>query len=193
MISRLSLLSLALLMSILSNAKAEDHLGHWRSEFDHSKLQFIALFEGAEAAGQFDVFDVKMAFDPEDLNGSGLNVTIQISSANMGNSDMNSAITETQWFDLGRFPIATFSSRRIQTLGENKFMAEGILKLKGKEKIVNFPFQWVRVNQHAELTGALTLSRIDFDIGMGEWSENTPIGHAIQVKFDIRMIPVVEH
>jgi len=152
---------------------------------EQSQLEFIASFEGAEAPGQFSQFEVALNFDPQKLDNSSLVVDVDIASADMGNGEINEEIVEQEWFYTSVFPVAQFRSEKIRLLSHSEYIAEGVLTLKGVNQAVSVPFHWSCNGQNAEMTGSVTLSRVDFKIGSGEWASDSSIGHAVQVRFKV--------
>lgn len=157
----------------------------WQSVQAESELEFIANYEGAAAPGQFRQFAVTTSFDPLSLATSSILVDVDITSASMGNAEMDEAIAQAEWFDAGAFPHAEFRSEKIRTMNDTEYVAEGILAIKGVDKPVAVPFRWRPDGQNAEMTGSIMLSRVDFGIGSGEWETDASIGHAVQVRFRI--------
>ena len=99
-----------------------------------SKLEFVATFEKTAAPGVFREFDARLRFDPEKPEGSRLDVTVKVTSADMSSADVNSAIRGPEWFDFGRFPQAEFHSTEIRRAEANRYLARGTLSLKGQRK-----------------------------------------------------------
>ena len=159
----------------------------WNSIQADSRLEFVADYEGAEAPGTFAVFTVSLDFDPGAPADASLSVDVNISSAGMDSEDIDRAIMAPEWFDSGAYPHAEFHSDSIRPLGDSEFAADGTLSLKGTTRPLTVPFHWQAQGPFAEMTGHLTVSRTDFDIGSGEWSSGSPIGHDVQVRFKVRL------
>jgi polyisoprenoid-binding protein YceI len=161
---------------------------HWQKVPDQGQLGFIVKFEGAEAAGEFEQFDVELRFDPDDLSDSSLLVEVSITSANMQNGEINEAIAAREWFDFARFPRARFISNKIVAGEDSEYVVEGTLLLKGVSRTVTLDFTWSQEGCCARMSGALTLSRVDFGIGSGEWQSDSSIGHSVDVHFQLELI-----
>lgn len=155
----------------------------WQSVQALRQLEFIASYEGAEAPGQFGRFAVTTSFDPLSLATSSILVDVDITSASMGSAEIDEAIAQPVWFDSAAFPDARFRSEKIHVMHDSEYVAEGILMVKGVERPVTVPFRWHLDGQNAEMTESLTLSRVDFAIGSGEWETDASIGHTVQVRF----------
>lgn len=172
----------ALLAAVLT---APVYPASWQSVQGESKLEFIASYEGAAAPGQFRRFAVTTSFDPLTPGTSALLVDVDISSASVGNVEMDEAMAQAEWFNAAAFPHASFRSEKIHAWHDSEYVAEGILALKGVEKPLTVPFRWRADGHNVEMTGTLTLSRVDFGIGSGEWETDEAIGHAVQVRFKV--------
>lgn len=157
----------------------------WQSDAANSHLYFAPSFEGMPINGVFKQFSTIYKTDQQG-QPSQLHVDIAVTSADMGNSDINEAIRAVDWFNVNDFPQATFVSEEFINNGENTFLAVGTLRLKGFTKPVTVPFHWHVISQErASMTGEVVLARTDFSIGTGEWASDDQIGLAVKIWFDV--------
>lgn len=170
----------------------------WQSDASQSQLSYAVSFEQLPLNGQFKEFSVD--YTPRQK----LRVVVDISSVDMGNSDINDAIRDADWFDIKQHSQAVFFSDNINAVGEGEFMAKGTLQLKGIKKPVSVPFSWTpsistssvstpatstkEPTRAAKMSGKLTLSRSDFAIGSQEWASGDQIGIDVSVSFDVQML-----
>ena len=166
----------------------------WRMEAAGSRLEFTALFEKTAAPGVFREFDTRLRFDPEKLADSRLQVSIKVASADMMSADINNAIRAAEWFDFARFPLAEFRATEIRRTEPGRYVARGVLTLKGVQQAVDVPFTWSPLpapagakGMAAGMEGELTLRRGAFGIGSGEWAATKVIGAEVRVKFRVRL------
>ncbi len=158
----------------------------WKMDPAGSKLEFIATFEKAPAPGVFREFDARLRFDPDKPAGSSLEVTIKVTSADMGIADVNKEIRGKDWFDYAGFPQAEFRSTDVRRDG-GRYVARGTLSLKGVKEAVEVPFTWTPAGDGAAMEGELTLKRGAFGIGLGEWKATDTIGADVKVKFKLKL------
>lgn len=158
----------------------------WKMDPSGSKLEFIATFEKAPASGVFKEFDARLRFDPAKLPGGSLDVTVKVTSADMGIADVNKEIRNKDWFDYAGFPQAEFHSSDLRRDG-GRYLARGTLSLKGVKQAVEVPFTWSPSGDGATMEGELTLKRGDFGIGLGEWKASDTIGAEVKVKFRVKL------
>jgi polyisoprenoid-binding protein YceI len=158
----------------------------WKMDPAGSKLEFIATFEKTPAPGVFKEFDARLRFDPGKPAGGSLDVTVKVTSADMGIADVNKEIRNKDWFDYSGFPQAEFHSTDLRRDG-NRYVARGTLALKGVKQAVEVPFTWAASGDGAVMEGELTLKRGDFGIGLGEWKATDTIGADVKVKFKVKL------
>jgi len=160
----------------------------WRMDPAPSRLEFIATFEKNAAPGVFKEFDTRLArFEPDKPEGAKLDVSVKITSADMKSGDVNRAIRGPEWFDFGRFPQAEFHAEDIRRVAPGRYLARGVLSLKGAKKELEVPFTWQESAGAATMEGELNVERLQFGIGTGEWANGSTIGLGVRVKFNVRL------
>ncbi len=165
---------------ILSGAAAAQ-APSWTVDHDESTLGFIASQGGSPFEGEFGRFEADIDFDPQDLASSRAVVTIDVSSARTGSSDRDQALPTDPWFDAGSFPEARFETTGFRHLGGNEYEAEAELTIKDITRPVTLPFTLVIEGERADADGRLTLSRVDYDVGTGEWAGSGVVAHDVVV------------
>ena len=159
----------------------------WKIDAAASRLEFVASFEKNPAPGTFRQFDVKLSLDPNQADTGRLDVTINVTSADMTNADINKAIATGEWFDFARYPQAEFHATEIRRTQADGFLARGTLDLKGVKQPVEVPFSWKESGDGAEMEGRFVVRRGPFGIGTGEWVATDVIGPDVTVTFRVRL------
>jgi len=159
----------------------------WRSIPADSSLEFVVTFEGAESTGKFEIFNAELGFDAESIATSPLRVIVDVRSATMSSPDLDAAISEKTWFDSAAYPQASFSSTMLRQTGKQEFLAQGEVSIKGVVRELDLPLNISIQGDRMELSGNVTLSRVDFGIGTGEWESDSSIAHAVEVRFKLLM------
>jgi polyisoprenoid-binding protein YceI len=180
MVMRFAPLFLLLFVAVPSLA------AEWRMLSD-SEFTFEATFEGSTVPGRFEQFDLVLDFDPEDPGAGRLRVTVNLAVADMGDPDMNAIIASPVWFDVDNSSRAIFESENIEARAPGKFVATGVLNLKGISQTVAVPFTWSQAETRADMRGEFMVQRIDFNVGSGEWANGDAIGIDIQLQFDLSL------
>jgi polyisoprenoid-binding protein YceI len=100
---------------------------------------------------------------------------------------MNKAIGGADWFDFARFPQAEFHAAEISRTDAGRYLARGMLRVKGVQRPVEVPFSWSEGSDAARLEGEFIVKRSVFGIGTGEWAGTDVIGADVKIRFSVRM------
>jgi polyisoprenoid-binding protein YceI len=111
-----------------------------------------------------------------------------MTSAKTGVADYDSTMQDSAFFDGARFPTARFAAHSFRKTGENTYEADAELTIRDKTVPIVFPFRFVAEGEGARLTSALTLKRLDFDVGTGDWADTALIANDVEVKVDLPLI-----
>ncbi len=180
---RRALLAAAVLAAPVHAAHAAD----WKMDAAASRLEFAATFENTAAPGVFRQFDTRMHFDAGQPTQGRLDVTIAVGSADMDSADVNKAIGGAEWFDFARFPQAQFHATDIRPAPAGRYLARGMLSLKGVQRPLDVPFTWTAAGDTAQMQGEFIVKRAAFGIGSGEWAATNVVGADVKVKFSVRL------
>lgn len=178
-------LGLGILMLLLAVRPAA--AADWQMETSASRLEFVASIQNGPAAGVFNSFDTRLHFEPDTPAEARLEVSIDITSADMHNAELNDAVKGPLWLDFEHHPAAAFHSRSIERIDTSHFLAHGELELKGVRRPVDVPFEWQQVDDHASMRGELSIARGDFDIGGGEWASSETVSGTVIVRFKVEL------
>lgn len=160
----------------------------WTVE-DGSAIRFTAYQEGAPVEGSFQQFTADIAFDPDDLATSRLAVEIDTASVATGHKDRDTTLRSAAFFDVQTWPRAAFVSDRLVHQGGDRYEARGRLTIRDVTRDVVLPFQLTIGRNGSErlahATGELTISRLDYGIGQGEWASTKTVGADVVIRIEI--------
>lgn len=174
----------SLLVCVALLAAASATASSWRAGADRS-LTFAGAYMGEAFDGRFERFDPVIRFDPAALENARFEVQIDVLSARTGNDEYDSTMHGEEFFDSRNFPQALFVAKTFRDTGDNTFEADGELTLHGKTVRVPFPFKFVVDGNSARLTAWVTLKRLDFDIGVGDWADTDLVANEVKVGVDL--------
>lgn len=146
----------------------------WAVDAGASAIRFSGTHAGAKFDGRFDRWNADIRFDPANLAGSRVTVTIETGSAATGDAMRDASLTETEWFNPKAQPTARFEAVTFTALGANRFAADGRLTIKGVTRPLRLPFTLDIAGETATMRAQATVDRTRFDLGMssdaaGEW------------------------
>ena len=157
----------------------------WAMDRDKSELSFTATQSGAEFIGTFENFDAAISLDPSDLANASIAVTVDMSSVNTNAADRDQQLPSSAWFDTGQFATAVFESNDIKEVASGSYEAAGSLTIKGIAQQVVLPFSLSIDGSSASAQGELALNRLDYEIGSGNWANESMVGFPVKVSFSL--------
>lgn len=145
-----------------------------------STLGFSSSFQGSGFDGHFDKWTAAISYDPAKLATSKFDVTVDLSSAKTGDSDRDSALPGTDFFDVAKYPQAHFVTTGFRQQG-TQVIADGTLTLHGVTKPVSLNVTFKPQGGGATLDVSSTLKRLDFGVGGGQYKDTSVIGADVKV------------
>jgi polyisoprenoid-binding protein YceI len=129
-----------------------------------------------------------MSFDTANLAAARLDVTIALASATTGVSDFDAELRGPAFFDSARFAQARYTATGFRHLGNNRYLADGTLSMRGASRPVALEFTW-RPGARPVLAGKATVPRLAFGVGGGEWADTALLPDAIAVATRVVLQP----
>ncbi len=175
----LSLLIFALLVVGSTPTLAAD----WKTDAATSRLEFVASAQGSDFKGRFRKFTPRIRFDPANPAAASFDVSIDLASVDTRNAERDQTLPGADLFWTQKYPRARFTATGCSALpAAGRFQCQGTLALRGKSRKLAFPFTWKGDSRTARLNSSVTLNRLDYGIGAGEWADPATIGHRVNVK-----------
>ena len=181
---RSALVSILLLTSLVAFPA---YATSYRADPRSSTLTFSSSYQGEAFTGRFGRFDAHIAFDPANLATSRFDVTITLASADTQNSERDDTLRGADFFNVAKMPTAHYVATKFRSLGGNRYAADGTLSLRGVTKPVTLNFVWT-AGVVVALTGDVSVNRLDFGIGGGEWADTATIGNAVKVHTSLKLV-----
>ena len=154
-----------------------------------STLGFATTFEGVKFVGAFKQFSARIVFDPAHPQACTLDATITLASADTGNADRDKMLPTADFFDVARFPTATYRGADCTPAGPGRYSAQGTLTLRGVSKPVPLTLQWRMQGADALLTLDASVPRLTFGVGSGQWADPSAIGLDVAVHGVLKLAP----
>ena len=146
----------------------------------HGRVSFELEQAGAPFRGSFGRFGGEVCLAGERV--TKVDVWLEPASVDAGLPEINSALQGDDFFAVARFPRATYSSESI-TEKTGELVARGTLTMKGHSAPLDAPFRLQHEGDDLVISGALTLNRLDYGIGTGDWSNTKWLGAEVRVSF----------
>ncbi|MFT8808805.1 YceI family protein [Gluconobacter sp.] len=125
--------ALALLSSAAyAAAPADVQSGAYTVESGHTQIGFSVLHFGfTYYSGQFSGVTGTLQLDARHPDASHLNVTIPVSSVSTTSTVLTEELKNNEWFDVAKYPDATFVSTQVRRTGADEALVTGNLTLHG--------------------------------------------------------------
>jgi polyisoprenoid-binding protein YceI len=155
-----------------------------------SEIVFVSKQMGVPVEGKFRKFDAQVSLDPKQPETGKVVLTIDVGSASLGVPETDAELPKAPWFNMPRFPQASFRSNAIKGTGGGKFEVKGTLDIKGNAREIVVPVALAQQGGASTATGNFTIKRLDFKIGEGEWTDTSMVANDVQVKFKLALTGV---
>jgi polyisoprenoid-binding protein YceI len=158
-----------------------------------NSIVFNTTQAGAPFQGQFAQFGGKVCLDQPRAQDNYIQVQVQTASVDTGLPELDEALRGPDFFDVARWPQASFASQSIQLQTPGHYQVTGILTLRDVSRKITVPFSLASMpNGGARLEGKLDFERLDFHIGLGQWQDTRWVGDKVGVKFLVILAPARE-
>jgi len=156
-----------------------------------SEIAFVSRQMGVPVEGKFKQWAAQIAFDPKNPAAGKVGFTIQTGSASFGSPETDAEVPKAPWFNVAKFPTASFASSAIKPLGGGRFDVAGTLTIKGSSQPVVVPVTITQTGTQgggtSTASGSFTIKRLDFKIGEGEWTDTSMVANDVQVRFKLAL------
>jgi polyisoprenoid-binding protein YceI len=152
-----------------------------------SEIGFVSKQMGVPVEGKFRKWAAQIQFDPKKPEAGKVSFTIDTGSASFGAPETDTEMPKATWFNVAKFPQATFQSSGIKALGGGKFEVRGKLAIKGSTQDALVPVTVTQSGAASTATGVFTIKRLDFKIGEAEWADTSMVANEVQVKFKLAL------
>jgi len=160
---------------------------------DKSEIRFISKQMGAKVEGRFRKWRANVDFRPSELAKSKADFEIELASIDLASEESEAETRRATWFDTARFPMATFTSTGMKSLGGDRYEIAGTLAMKGIAKPMVIP---VALRKDAAgnglAEGQFTLRRLDFRVGEGQWADTEAVADEVVVRIRMVLPPFVQ-
>jgi polyisoprenoid-binding protein YceI len=111
----------------------------WNIDTAHSAIHFsVRHMVVSKTRGRFTKFGGQLEFDPDNPEAAKVQVTIEPASVDTADSQRDGHLRSADFFDVEKFPTASFKSTRVEDLGGDKYRISGDLTIRGVTKPLSF-------------------------------------------------------
>lgn len=163
----------------------------WNIDYPNSAINIEFSQYGAPVSARFQKFDGRIVFDPENLAQSSALINIDVASLKTGSDDRDMQAQGADWFAVNEYPTAVFTSEAFTHQGGNNYSVRGTLKLRDVSLPLIMPFTLDIIEgdsgeSYAEMRADISLMRLDFGVGQGQWSSTEAIDDEVKVSIILK-------
>lgn len=168
----------------------------WTIDSSHSGASFAVRHMSVSIIrGEFQKMAGTVEFDGKDITKALVNVEIDAASINTRVLKRDEHLKNADFFDVGKFPKITFTSKRIEPAGPGRFRMIGDLTMHGVTKEVvltgegpSKPFLDAKGTLFSGATATGTINRKDFGIMYGSIFDGAvEIADDVQLTLDVQL------
>lgn len=167
----------------------------WTVDKDHSSINFSVRHFFTPVNGRFNDFEADIQFDPENPQGSQIDITIPIAHINTENTRRDDHLNSEDFFNSEQWPNMRFVSTNIQKTGDNQFVAKGELTIRDVTKTIELPFELLGIMDHpmmentkvAGISANAKIKRTDFGVGVGDWAATMVVGDDVDISINMEL------
>jgi polyisoprenoid-binding protein YceI len=145
------------------------------------QVTFHVLQAGAPYIGNFRRFSGEVCHSQDRV--TRIDATLDPASVDTGLPELDANLMKDDFFDVGHYPSVTFTSSSVQSQGDT-YTVHGTLAIKGNRREVDVVLKSQQANGKISISGSITLDRLQYGIGMGDWTNTKWLG--AEVKVDIK-------
>lgn len=163
----------------VTSAALEAVPSDWMVKTGTLELEIIQF--GNPVSGNFQDWTAQISFEEEPTEGRHGEATVDVAIGSLTLGSVTQQAMGGDFFNVAEFPTARFQADILASPdGDNQYLAQGSLTLKGTTVPVTLPFQMELDQDRAMMQGAVTLSRLDFGIGTN-MPDETNLGFAVEI------------
>lgn len=148
-----------------------------------SSIAFVSKQMNVPVAGSFNNFTARIAVDPAKPEAGNASIEIGLASIDTGSAEANEEVSGKAWFDTKNYPVASFISGSIGSIGNGQYQVAGKMTIKGTTRDIKAPFTIRQASGLLLIEGAFPLKRLDFCIGSGVWADTGVVADEVQIRF----------
>ena len=151
--------------------------------YEKSEIRFVSKQMGVEVEGRFKRWKATVDFRPRDVAQSRADFDVDLASIDLASEESEAEVRKADWFDTARFPVASFKSSSVRSLGGERYEVTGKLAMKGTTRDLVVPVE-VRKDAagNSVAEARFVVKRLPYRIGDGPWSDPSVVADDVTVR-----------
>ncbi len=187
-----SVLSLLFFSTLQVQAAATE----WSFDKKHSNFYFDIEHTYSTVRGFFEDYSGTFHFDSGNLKESKIVFKIETKSINTNERKRDSHLRNEDFFDVKKYPLITFESKKITKAGGNKYLVDGNLTIKDVTKPITLFLTYFGMKENplrpgetiAGFESRLTIDRLEYNVGNGKFYKMGVVGKDVVILVTLEMV-----
>jgi polyisoprenoid-binding protein YceI len=168
----------------------------WVIDEAHSSIYFDAKHTYATVRGLFNEFSGSITVDTENEEKSQVEFEVDVDSINTNITKRDNHLRSDEFFAAGKFPVMTFKSTHVKHVGDNQYILNGDLTVKGITREVTAPFTYFGMRENPLKKGTMvagfeadfTINRLDYGVGEGKFYKMGVIEKTVRIVVSLEVL-----
>jgi polyisoprenoid-binding protein YceI len=169
----------------------------WNIDTAHSAIHFsVRHMVVSKTRGRFGKWSGQIRLDPNDLEKGSVNVEIDPASVDTADAQRDGHLRSADFFDVEKFPKATFKSTKVTSNGDGKLAIAGDLTLHGVTKPITLDASYEGTGKDpwgAERVGfsaTTTINRLDFGVSFNKALDagGVLVGEKVELNLEVEAV-----
>jgi len=168
----------------------------WSFDPPHCSVMFFVRHIFADVPGRFAAYSGEVRFDPDNLAGGVVDVTVDMASVDTGVAKRDEHLRSPDFFDAAKYPSMRFVSREIVQAGPGRYVARGELTIKAVTLSVDIPFEYLGaapspLEQGRTVAGfraRFAVNMLDYGVSDGRFQKMGVLGDRVDILLNLEML-----
>ena len=173
----------------------------WTIDFSHSEVNFkVRHMMISNVRGEFKRFSGTIDFNPEEPELTTVDIEIEAASIDTNDAKRNGHLVSPDFFDVEKFPVLTFTSKRVELVDPQRARLYGDLTIRDitHEVVLDVEYlgqataPWGATS--AGFAASTRINRKDWDLtwNMALESGGMLVGDTIEISIELELVQVAE-
>jgi polyisoprenoid-binding protein YceI len=168
----------------------------WELDMAHSNFYFSVGHIFSKIHGHFNEFSGEIQFDPDNPASSSFKFEVKTASIDTNIAKRDKHLQSSDFFDAGKYPLITFESTSVKSVGDNAYEIAGKFTVKGEVYDLVLPLTLAGVKPHPAVkdkdvigfNGELTIDRLAYKIGNGKFADMGLVSRDVDILVTIEAL-----
>jgi polyisoprenoid-binding protein YceI len=177
--------------------KENREMATWNIDTAHSAIHFsVRHMVVSKTRGRFTKWSGQIEFDPEQPRKSTVQVSIDPASVDTADAQRDAHLRSPDFFDVEKFPQASFRSAQIEDLGGDRYRVHGDLTVHGVTRpvVLDAVFEGSARDpwggERAGFSASTSIDRRDFGLGWNKLLETggVLVGDKVELQLEVESV-----